>query len=245
MQDAPASQTNRCVGVRGSFNAGFGGCEVYTTSRNLHSYCTEDFDDKQGYFASQVCRECEQCSSDNRQVSRVRHTSAYGDPHMRNIFGQSFDLMKPGDHTLVQIPRGSSEALLSVTAKISRVGAGCVDMYIMKLNVTGEWVERTGEGMLHFEAGAAHHDNDGKWMHFGIVDLKVAQGKTSDGTAYLNFFVKNLKSAGHNVGGLLGEDSHKIESTPDASCRRSVSLVSTDGAAKGELRSVAFALEDL
>jgi len=243
--EVPVKQTRMCAGVRTKFDAGFGGCEVYGANRNLHKFCTRDLDPQQGYYASQVCDECKQCSGDENSLHRTVRTGAYGDPHMQNIFGQKFDLMQPGDHTLVQIPRGSPEpsALLSVAAQVSRVGASCSDMYIMKLNVTGAWVEETGNGMLHFEAGADHRDDDSKWLNFGVVDLKVAQGKTSDGTSYLNFFVKNLKGAGHHVGGLLGEDSHEIEAKPSASCRRSISLVSVAEPPEVEQRSVAKALE--
>jgi len=246
-QEVPDSKTTACRGTRSSFDAGFGGCEVYSANRHMHEFCGRDFDDAQGYYANQVCDECRKCSGiDSHQEARVSRTSAYGDPHMQNIFGQKFDLMKPGDHTLVRIPRGSSElhALLSVAAEVSRVGASCSDMYIMKLNVTGAWVEEAGNGMLHFEAGAGHRDDDSKWFSFGgVVDLKVAQGKTLDGTSYLNFFVKNLKGAGHHVGGLLGEDSHEIEAKPSASCRRSISLVSVAEPPEVEQRSVAKALE--
>jgi len=246
IQTQEVLETQGCVGTRSTFDAGFGGCEVYAANRHMHTFCQRDFDDAQGHYASQVCDECQKCSSGDPQVHRVAKTSAYGDPHMQNIFGQTFDLMQPGNHTLVQIPRGSSElsALLSVAAKVSRVGASCSDMYIMKLNVTGAWVERTGQSMLHFEAGAAHGD-ESKWLNFGVVGLKVAQGKTSDGTAYLNFFVKNLKSAGHHVGGLLGEDSHEFEATAPKSCHRSISLLSADGPTMARPRSVAVAMEDI
>jgi len=242
--EVPVKQTRMCAGVRTKFDAGFGGCEVYGANRNLHKFCTRDLDPQQGYYASQVCDECKQCSGDENSLHRAVRTGAYGDPHMQNIFGQKFDLMQPGDHTLVQIPRGSPQdsALLRVAAGVSRVGASCSDMYIMKLNVTGQWVEQAGEGMLHFEAGAAHSDEDIKWFHFGEVGLKVAYGKTSDGTPYLNFFVRNLKYAGHHVGGLLGEDSHEVEATPSANCRQSVSLMSVG---KLEPRSVAVAEEGM
>jgi len=245
MQTPPVSQTKGCVGARSTFDAGFGGCEVYSANRHMHKFCQRDFDDAQGHYASQVCDECQKCSSGDLDVHRISNTKAYGDPHMQNIFGQRFDLMQPGTHTLVQIPRGSSElsALLSVAAKVSRVGASCSDMYIMKLNVTGAWVERTDQGMLHFEAGVAHGDEH-KWLNFGGVGLKVAQGKVSDGTAYLNFFVKNLKSVGHHVGGLLGEDSHEVEATAPKSCHQSISLLSDGEPTKAQPRSVAVAMEE-
>jgi len=252
MQEVPVSQTKACAGERSTFDAGFGGCEVYSANRNMHKFCERDFDDSQAHYASQVCDECKKCSSGSPQVPeahRIAKTSAYGDPHMQNIFGQTFDLMQPGNHTLVQIPHRSSEpsAFLSVAAAVSRVGASCSDMYIMKLNVTGAWVERTGQSMLLFEAGAAHGD-ESKWINFGVVGLKVVQGKNSDGTTYLNLFVKNLillKSAGHHVGGLLGEDGHEVEAKTPDSCRQSLSLVSGAEPIEVQQRSVAVAMVDI
>jgi len=32
---------------------------------------------------------------------------AKGDPHLRNVYGQAFDLMRPGRHTLLLLPRGA------------------------------------------------------------------------------------------------------------------------------------------
>merc|ERR1719230_2078124 len=76
-------------------------------------------------------------------VARQSSGKTYGDPHMQNILGQRFDLMQPGGHTLVQIPRGASydESLLRVAAQVSRMGADCQDMYIIEVNVTGAWPE--------------------------------------------------------------------------------------------------------
>merc|ERR1719382_208783 len=34
--------------------------------------------------------------------------SAVGDPHLENVHGERFDLMKPGKHVLINIPRGMS-----------------------------------------------------------------------------------------------------------------------------------------
>jgi len=249
-QEVPVSRTMACAGTRSSFNAGFGGCDVYTFGHNMHNFCDRDFDDAQGYYAYQVCGECRMCRGEifnaNNASRGVRGVAATGDPHMKNILGQSFDLMQPGAHTLVEIPRGSRDdsTLLRVAAQVSRVGVSCSDMYIMKLNVTGGWVEYAGPGMLHFEAGA-HRDGDSKWFLFGQVGLKVVQGKTSDGTAYLNFFVRNLKNAGHQVGGLLGEDSHEREATPSNNCHSAISLMSFPSPEGTEQRSVAVAEEEI
>eukprot|EP00959_Pyramimonas_sp_CCMP1952_P079024 1652031-Pyramimonas_sp.AAC.1 len=55
--------------------------------------------------------------------------AATGDPHLQNIHGERFDLMKPGVHVLINIPRGTSveDALLRVQADARRVGERCAD----------------------------------------------------------------------------------------------------------------------
>jgi len=221
--------TNDCAGYRNKFEAGYGGCEVYSAGRHMHRFCETDFDDDQRLYASQVCDECKKCTGGD--VSRKAVFKAYGDPHMTNILGQRFDLVQPGDHTLLQIPRAASqsETLLRVAAQVRRVGANCQDMYIVKVNVTGNWAEKSSSGSPRFEAGIAQHELDGKWLHFGPVDLKVAQGKTLGGTPYLNFFVRNLAKTNYRVGGLLGEDSHEHESTPSEKCHRLMSLLTLSG----------------
>jgi hypothetical protein len=219
-----------CTGAKSSFEAGYGGCGVYAFGRNMHRFCGRDFDETQRLFASQVCDECKECTGGDH--ARKADLKAYGDPHMQNIFGQRFDLMQPGEHSLVQIPRGvgPEETLLRVVASASRVGANCQDMYIMKVNVTGGWVEKAGGNLLHFEAGVSDVSQShlySTWLHFGPVDLKVAQGTTVGGTAYLNFFVRKLTKTRYHVGGLLGEDSHEVEATPSARCLEYLNLAET------------------
>merc|ERR1719188_791519 len=221
----PDPDTSPCAGSKHAFDAGFGGCEYYRPQRAMHRFCARDFDEKQGFYAEQVCDECKVCSGGNSVANRI--VKSFGDPHMQNILGQKFDLMRPGDHTLVQIPKHTNNynTLLRVVAQVSRVGGSCQDMYIMRVNVTGAWLKESGRRHLHFAAGVAQPNLDSKWLHFGPVDLKVAQGKTRDDTAYLNFFVRNLAKTSYPVGGLLGEDSHEIEATPTENCQRSMSLL--------------------
>merc|ERR1719221_415161 len=233
----PGPDTRPCGGVRDSFDAGFGDCTTYRADHNMHSFCSRDFDEKQGYYAEQVCDECNMCSNGNSSANRI--VKSYGDPHMQNILGQRFDLMRPGDHTLVQIPkhRSDRETLLRVVAQVRRVGASCQDMYIMKVNVTGAWLEKVGRRHLHFAAGVAQPKLDSKWLHFGPVDLKVVQGKTRDDKVYLNFLVRNLAKTSYPVGGLLGEDSHDLEATPTQSCRRIMSLLEVSASLEAHLPS--------
>jgi hypothetical protein len=152
---------------------------------------------------------------------------ATGDPHLQNIHGERFDLMKPGKHLLIQIPRKSSEnTLLRVDAEAKRMGGQCTDMYFQELNVTGAWADEKQTGGFHYHA----QDVDGKvahWEHFGNVQLKIAHARTQNGIKYLNIYVKDLMRAG-SVGGLLGDDDHTEAATPPEACVRRLSLLHTD-----------------
>merc|ERR1711957_348760 len=66
--------------------------------------------------------------------------AATGDPHLQNVHGERFDLMKPGKHALINIPRGDlvENALFRVEAEASRMGGQCADMYFQEINNTGQ-----------------------------------------------------------------------------------------------------------
>jgi len=148
---------------------------------------------------------------------------------MVNVQGQRFDLMQPGVHALLHLPLKArpSNVLLRVEADAQQVGGACADTYFMSLNITGKWVEAKvhalgqakGRG-LYYTAGSGAAHTGTKWMSFGTVRLKVVHGRTRGGIPYLNFFVRNLKSAGCLVGGLLGEDDHTDAATPTSACRK-------------------------
>jgi len=146
---------------------------------------------------------------------------------LQNVYGERFDLMKPGKHTLIQIPRDESadRTLLRVQADAVQLGVQCTDMYFEELNITGAWAEIKRTGGLHFHARDAG-DGNPKWEHLGKLEVKVAHGLTHDGSQYLNFYVKHLGRAGFAVGGLLGEDDHTEEAMPSEECvqRNSMTL---------------------
>jgi hypothetical protein len=151
--------------------------------------------------------------------------SATGDPHLSNVLGQRFDLMKPGKHVLINIPRGRHKnALLHVQADARQMGGQCADMYFQELNITGEWVEAKGTSGIRFQAQGVH-DEQPKWFKFGKVQLKVAHGRTHEGVQYLNFYVKHLGHSGYAVGGLLGEDDHTDAAMPSEACVHHPSLL--------------------
>jgi len=152
---------------------------------------------------------------------------ATGDPHLQNIHGERFDLMQPGRHVLINIPRGerAGRAFLLVQADAQRLGGQCTDMYFQEVNVTGAWVAANAKqtGGLRYRAqdvGAVR----AHWMHFGPVQLKVAHGHTRQGLRYLNLYVKSLGRAGLAVGGLLGEDDHSEEEAPQEQCAHRMAL---------------------
>merc|ERR1719343_257407 len=152
--------------------------------------------------------------------------SAVGDPHLQNVHGERFDLMKAGHHVLINIPRGASaeEALLRVQADARRLGGNCDDMYFQELNVTGSWAEAKQAGGYHHSVSQSGVESP-EWIAFGKVELKVVHGLTNSGFRYLNVYVKHLGRAGFAVGGLLGEDDHEDVITPPEGCGKSMSLV--------------------
>merc|ERR1719373_1462828 len=154
--------------------------------------------------------------------------AAVGDPHLQNVHGERFDLMKPGKHVLINIPRGvgAEKSLLRVQANARHLGGQCADMYFQEVNVTGSWAEAKKAGGYHYSV--KHGDVDTpEWVAFGKVGLKVVHGRTDGGLSYLNVYVKHLGRAGFAVGGLLGEDDHEDVVTPAANCAKSMSLLET------------------
>jgi len=163
--------------------------------------------------------DAERKAASERSAMKV---SATGDPHLANIYGERFDLMRPGHHVLIHIPRGErvGKTLLHVEADASQMGKPCTpDMYFQELNITGAWAEEKQAGGLHYFAQGVHDDKP-TWEQFGRVELKVAHGLTKTGIKYLNLYVKHLNRAGSNVGGLLGLDDHTLAAKPSDECLR-------------------------
>jgi len=150
---------------------------------------------------------------------------ATGDPHLQNVHGERFDLMKTGKHVLINIPRGTNaeHALLRVQADARRLGDHCSDMYFQEVNVTGTWAEAKKAGGYIYSA-SQYLAEPPEWITFGKVELKVVHGRTGDGTMYLNMYAKHLRLAGVAIGGLLGEDDHEDASIAPEGCVKKVSL---------------------
>jgi len=155
---------------------------------------------------------------------------AVGDPHLVNVFGQRFDLVKTGIHTMVTIPKRAKphQMLLGVTAVVEQHGGACEDMYLMALNITGRWTHGNHKSprLKHYSAHTpAHGKRSTGWVRYGgRVSLKVVWGTTKTSVPYLNLLVRDLQHAGYAVGGLLGEDDHTEAATPRTNCRRSINL---------------------
>ena len=165
--------------------------------------------------------------------------AATGDPHLQNVHGERFDLMKPGTHVLINIPKGKrvEEALLRVQADARRMGRACADMYFVDINVTGSWAEAKQAGGYRYVVTELAVETS-EWIAFKDVQLKVVHGHTQSGVKYLNLYVKHLGRAGFAVGGLLGEDDHKDAMTPPAGCADHVALAADSSEVSGKGPSV-------
>jgi len=146
---------------------------------------------------------------------------------LQNVRGQQFDLMQPGKHALLHIPKGATAdaILLEVSAEAQQLGAQCADMYFQELNITGIWAEVQHAGGFQFRADDVSCTGKARRMKIGTLDLKVVYGCASE-TRYLNFYVKHLSRVGLAIGGLLGEDDHRAEATPMQECGHRLSLIS-------------------
>jgi len=160
-------------------------------------------------------------------VNTAPDVSAVGDPHLQNVHGERFDLMKPGKHVLINIPRGerAEDALLRVQADADHMGEACADMYFQTINITGIWAEAKRTGGYRHAASERFVTAPG-WLAFNEVELKVVHGHTISGTKYLNLYAKHLGRTGLTIGGLLGEDDHADVATPSDSCAQRMALTS-------------------
>jgi len=145
--------------------------------------------------------------------------SAKGDPHLVNMYGERFDLMRPGVHSLVHIPKYSQafRTLLDIKADVRRLGEACTDMYVQAINVTGAWARQPGH-QAGFFFSASGPRQDAGWQSFGAVSMKVVHARTERGVPYLNFLLRHLSNVKNRIGGLLGEDDHTDVATTDPAC---------------------------
>jgi len=190
-----------------------------------------------------LCTEWRTSQSAYGLYTVAQTSSATGDPHLVNIHGERFDLMRQGKAVLLNIPRGKQieDALLVVEADVGRLGGHCADMYFQRLNITGMWADETHAGGLTFDAQTAREAR-ADWAKIGPLELKVVHGHTEKGFPYLNFFVKHLHAAGFAVGGLLGEDDHSGIATPEQACQTRVALSRSKAGSDGDLATASVAM---
>jgi len=73
--------------------------------------------------------------------------SSYGDPHSKNIYGQRFDIKRPGNYSFLVLPRGADQGQqdLHVEATVTPKGDICEGLlYITGLKLTGRWLGAVG-----------------------------------------------------------------------------------------------------
>jgi len=168
-----------------------------------------------GMTANEAC-----CACGGGATAAPLVASAVGDPHLSNIGGDHFDVYKPGNLVLLQLPRRAEPAstFLLVEADARRMGDPC-SVYFQFVTISGTWTNQSEP--IRFSA-----DPNGKpsgttwkqWMHFGTVDMKVTYHEK--GVGYLNIYVKNLGHTGYEVGGLLGSDDHTDVAVRPRQCPR-------------------------
>jgi len=184
-------------------------------------------------------------SGDEAREAPARSMAAKGDPHLQNIYGQRFDLMQPGKHALLHIPKGVTAVdavLLHVSAEARQMGARCADMYFQDLNITGVWAETEQAGGFRFRADEAGCGEGGsRRLSLGKLDLKISHGCTTQGVRYINLNVQHLGHIGMDVGGLLGDDDHTVEETASEECGRRLSLATVQREALGPIGPIAVA----
>lgn len=83
---------------------------------------------------------------------------------MTTVDGRRFNLVRPGEHELVRLPRlgpaGAPEPLLQALARVEPAdGRGCRDPFVREVRLGGGWLEHTGP--LRFQAGGGSPDDEG------------------------------------------------------------------------------------
>jgi hypothetical protein len=191
-----------------SWDAGFGGCELYDPDMYYFNYCDDDQVD--GIYAKDVCTECGICGTASMSNACFPNDvlSGTGDPHLSNIRGDHFDIYQTGNMALLHLPRLAEPArtMLLVEADARRMVDAC-SVYFQVVTISGEWTNQSKP--IQFFANT-HGTPKGRqwnqWMHFGPIDLKVALH--NKGVDYLNVYARNVGHSGYEVGGLLGLDDH-------------------------------------
>jgi len=74
-------------------------------------------------------------------------TGITGDPHVTNVEGQRFNLVRVGVHELLRLPRQSGEALLEVLGTVESERT-CEEPFVKQLDLSGLWLRQSGPLVL-------------------------------------------------------------------------------------------------
>jgi hypothetical protein len=171
--------------------------------------------------------------------------AANGDPHLKNIKGESFDVMQTGNMLLLEVPRGSRVETLefAVHGDIERLGlVECGPTFITKVVMAGRWLEFP----VSIRAGKSTHKpfgiqlNEGGWkahadfekttngrmsvikrdraflMKVDVLDIAVSMPNRP--RAFLDLQIKGIGKITAQVGGLLGLDDHTAAESLPSEC---------------------------
>jgi len=135
--------------------------------------------------AGQTCR---------RKVAQAPLVEVTGDPHMRNLNGEVFDLSREGKHVLIQIPAGSGEKLeVSGTVTAFHKERKCPTFFMTQFEMKGSMV---GDESIQI---VSDPDN------FGV--------KLGAATEFLNIDSTSSTAAGVAQVQLCSEDNRLCKST--------------------------------
>lgn len=91
-----------------------------------------------------------------------------GDPHVTNVKGQSFDILKAGTFSVLSFHSSNwfQNTLLDAKIFISRVNEKCSEAYIQNLTLSGDWVKNMGHNLVQIGASYSSIEVgfDGKWQ---------------------------------------------------------------------------------
>jgi hypothetical protein len=173
--------------------------------------------------------------------------SVFGDPHMKNVRGEKFEVRKAGVHTLINVPQGSDadDALLRADALVesqARNASKCSGMFVTRLNIAGRWLGMTPTLTFSAGAGPAGHA-DGAGLKVGNsssltieefesrVPLKMAK-LTLPASAVVKPTLANRHATTMTASLVLGPGVHLkvswvLERTPDQTLANSLWVSAT------------------
>jgi hypothetical protein len=133
-----------CAVCGGSKGVKSDGDILSTTSKK--KYTCQDCDDAKCLKCSNDYKKCTECKP-NEKCTLV---GAKGDPHVTNIRGEAFDVLREGTMDVVVLPRGASPTSpfhhLTVQAQIARASKKmCEATFIEQVSAFGTWLGQGNE----------------------------------------------------------------------------------------------------